>query len=324
MTRLLCALLMLAAAGCATRLDIQGHRGARGLAPENTLPAFERALALGVTTLEMDVNVTRDGVVVVGHDPSLNPDIARGPDGKWLEKRGPAIFHLTFAELQRYDIGRLKPGTNYARRYPEQVPADGTRYSRLSDVFALVQRSGDTRVRFNIETKVSPAAPDETLAPEPFARALIGEIRAAGMQSRSTIQSFDWRTLQVVQEEAPQIATVYLSAQQKFLDTICTGAMARTPTIDPADCGASAWTAAFQLREYGSVAKMVRAAGGTIWSPEYRDIDAAKLKEAHALGLRVVVWTVNDPVQIAAMLELGVDGIISDRPDLVISAAGKR
>lgn len=315
---------MLAAAGCATRLDIQGHRGARGLAPENTLPAFERALSLGVTTLEMDVNVTRDGVVVVGHDPSLNPDIARGPDGKWLEKKGPAIFHLTFAQLQQYDIGRLKPGTNYVNRYPAQVPVDGTRYSRLSEVFALAKRAGDTRVRFNIETKVSPFAPDETPAPEPFAHAVIAEIRAAGVQSRSTIQSFDWRTLQVVQKEAPEIATVYLSAQQKFLDNVCTGPMARVPTIAPADCGASAWTAGFQLRDHGSVPKMVRAAGGTTWSPEYRDIDAAKLQEAHKLGLRVVVWTVNDPVQIDAMLKLGVDGIISDRPDLVISAAGKR
>src|SRR5436190_16423526 len=93
-------------AGCATRtFDLQGHRGARGLAPENTLPAFERALALGVTTLEMDVGITRDGVMVVGHDPSLNPDIARGPDGKWLEKKGPPIHELTFAELSAYDIG---------------------------------------------------------------------------------------------------------------------------------------------------------------------------------------------------------------------------
>src|SRR5688572_214117 len=107
--------LILWLAGCAAPgLDVQGHRGARGLAPENTLPAFEKALALGVTTLELDVGVTRDGVVVVGHDPTINPDIARGPDGQWLAARGPAIRELTFAELQRYDVGRLKPGSNYA------------------------------------------------------------------------------------------------------------------------------------------------------------------------------------------------------------------
>ena len=324
MIRLFGLALLLCVAGCATRFDLQGHRGARGLAPENTLPAFERALALGVTTLEMDVAVTSDGVMVVGHDPALSPDIARGPDGRWLEARGPAIHDLTFEELSRYDIGRLKPGTAYAKRLPDQVPVDGTHYARLADVFALARREGDGRVGFNIETKVSPLAPAETLAPEPFARKLIDEIRSAGMQSRATIQSFDWRTLQVAQRQAPEIATVYLSAQQPFLDTICTGPHAGVPTIVAADCGPSAWTAGFQLGALGSVPRMVRAAGGRIWSPEYRDIDAGKLRQAHDLGLRVIVWTVNDPVQIARLLELGVDGIISDRPDLVQLELKKR
>ena len=323
MTRFFLLALGLALAGCATRFDVQGHRGARGLAPENSMPAFERALALGVTTLEMDVGVTRDGVVVVGHDPLLNPDIVRGPDGKWLDRKGPAIAELTFAELSRYDIGRLKPDTGYARSYPEQVAADGARFPRLAEVFELARRNGN-RVRFNIETKLSPLAPHETLAPEPFARTLIDEIRRAGMQSRATIQSFDWRALQVVQREAPEIATVYLSAQQHFLDNICTGPKAGVAAIAAAECGPSPWTAGFQLADHGSVPKLVRAAGGRIWSPQYRDLDAAKLKEAHDLGLRVVVWTVNEPAQIARLLDLGVDGIVSDRPDLVVAELKRR
>jgi len=316
-------ILAVALAGCASRIDVQGHRGARGLAPENTMPAFEKALALGVTTLELDVGVTRDGIVVVGHDPTLNPDITRGPDGKWLEKRGPAVYELTFAELSRYDVGRLKPGSNYGGRYPAQVAADGTRMPRLADVFDLAKRAGKSGVRFNIETKISPRAPAETLAPEPFARAVIAEIRRAGMQSRATIQSFDWRTLQVVQREAPEIATVYLTAQQRFLDNVCSGPMAGSPTAPPADCGESPWTAGFQLRSHGSVPKLVAAAGGRIWSPAYQDLDEARLAEAKKLGLRVVVWTVNDPTQIRRMLDLGVDGIISDRPDLVLEALKK-
>ena len=303
-------------------MDLQGHRGARGLMPENTLPAFRRAMEIGVTTLELDTAVTKDGVVVIGHDPVLNPDIVR-LNGAWLAQKGPAIHDLTFAELQRYDIGRLKPETAYAKRYPEQVPVDGTRYSRLSELFALVRASGSD-VRFNIETKVSPLAPGETLPPAEFARALVAEIRAARMTRRAAIQSFDWRTLQVVQKEAPEIETVYLSAQQKFLDTVCTGAGAGSPAISPAECGPSPWTAGFQLRDHGSVPRMVKAAGGRTWSPEYRDIDAAKLAEARALGLRVVVWTVNDPAQVARLLDLGVDGIISDRPDLVKAELARR
>ena len=310
-------------AGCATPFDLQGHRGARGLAPENTLPAFRKALEIGVTTLELDTNVTREGILVIGHDTRLNPDIARR-DGAWVKGPGPAIHDLAWDELQRYDIGRIDPASAYAKRYPAQVPVDGTRYARLADLFAMVRERGDARVRFNIETKLSPLAPDESLAPEPFARLLVAEIRAAGMAKRATIQSFDWRTLQVVQREAPDIETVYLSVQQKFMDTVCTGPAAGSPDLSPADCAPSPWTAGFQLRDHGSVPRMVAAAGGTVWSPEYRDVDEARLAEAHALGLRVVAWTVNDPAQMARLLALGVDGLISDRPDLVREAMRKR
>ena len=314
-------LLCFVVAGCATPFDLQGHRGARGLAPENTLPAFAKALELGVTTLELDTAITRDGVVVVSHDPWLNPDIVRGADGQWLPARGPNISELSFEELSRYDVGRLKPGTTYASRYPEQRGLDGVRIPRLADVFALAR---DSTVHFNIETKVSPLAPEETLPPEAFARRLIGEIRKAGMARRSTLQSFDWRALQVAQREAREIPTVYLTAQQKFLDNVCTGPAAGNPRVNPAECQPSPWTAGFQLRDHGSVPRMVKAAGGAVWSPFYGDVDGAKVKEAKALGLAVVVWTVNTPENIARMLDLGVDGIISDRPDLVLAELRKR
>ena len=317
MNRAFVACCLLALPVAAAAFDLQGHRGARGLAPENTLPAFAKALSVGVTTLELDTGVTKDGVVVVIHDPSLNPDIARDADGKWLEKRGPAVRELTYEELARYDVGRLKPETNYSKRYPQQVAVDGTRVPKLADVFALATKAGNDKVRFNIETKLAPMVPDETLAPEPFARAVVEEIRKAGMVSRAAIQSFDWRTLQAVQKIAPEIETVYLTAQQRYLDNVCTGVKAGSPAVAPADCEPSPWTAGFQLKEHGSIPKMVKAAGGKVWSPELRDIDAAKLKEARDLGLRVVVWTVNEPAHVARLLELGVDGIISDRPDVV-------
>jgi glycerophosphoryl diester phosphodiesterase len=315
-------IIFLVAACAFARPEVQGHRGARGLAPENTLPAFEKALALGVDTLELDVGVTRDGVVVVGHDPALNPDITRGPEGQWLAAKGPAIHALTFEELSRYDVGRLKPGSGYAARYPAQVAVDGTRMPRLADVFELVRRSGKEKVRFNIETKLSPLAPTETLPPEAFARALIAEIRKAGLQSRSTIQSFDWRTLQVVQREAPEIPTAYLTAQQRWLDNVCTGPAANTPATPPAQCAESPWTAGFHLRDHGSVPRLVKAAGGRTWSPSYTDLDEARLAEAKSLGLKVIVWTVNDPIQIKRMIDLGVDGIISDFPDRVVQLLG--
>jgi glycerophosphoryl diester phosphodiesterase len=123
--------------------------------------------------------------------------------------------------------------------------------------------------------------------------------------------------LQVVRKEAPEIRTVYLTIRRQGLDNMCTGAAKAKPQAPPSECEASPWTAGFQLREHGSVAKMVKAAGGDIWSPYFRDLDAEQLREARALGLRVIPWTVNNPPDIAKVLDLGVDGIISDRPDRV-------
>jgi glycerophosphoryl diester phosphodiesterase len=297
----------------AVAFDLQGHRGARGLAPENTLAAFATALSLGVSTLELDTGITKDGVVVIAHDQALNPNLARDRSGRWLAQRGPTICSLTYAELSEYDVGRIKPGTDYARQQPDQVPADGSRIPRLVDLFALVRKAGNASVRFNIETKLSPLLPDEAPDPERFAGTLVELLRQEGMASRVSIQSFDWRTLRVVQRIAPEIPTVYLSSQQRFLDTIL---------ADRTD--GSPWTAGLVYREHGSVARMVKTAGGRIWSPSFGDLTAERLREAHALGIAVVVWTVNDPVQIARMLDLGVDGIISDRPDLVRELLARR
>jgi glycerophosphoryl diester phosphodiesterase len=320
---LVVAFLSLVAAGCATQLDIQGHRGARGLAPENTLAAFERAIDLGVTTVELDVAVTRDGVVVISHDATLNPDITRGPDGRFLTARGPAIRELTYDELLRYDVGRLNPDRKYASSFPEQRASDGERIPKLAELFALARRKNDRGVRFNVEIKSDPTRPELSLAPEPFARVVLDEIRRAGMLERVTIQSFDWRPLEVVQRLEPGVPTSYLTVRAGGFDTICPSAPGRHD-VPPAECRPSSWTGKVQYRDYGSVPKMVKAAGGSIWSPRHQDVDEAVVKEAHALGLRVIPWTVNDAAVITKMLALGVDGIISDRPDIVMTLARDR
>ena len=261
----------------AMAFDLQGHRGARGLAPENTLAGFARALAIGVTTIETDIAITRDDVLVISHDPALNPEVTRGPDGRFLVARGPVIRELRFDDLQRYDVGRLNPALPYAARYPDQRPVDGARIPRLADLFALVQRAGNRSVKLALEIKVSPVNPDETVAPEPFARALVAAVRAAGFSERVSILSFDWRALAAVQRIAPEIETVYLTARQSWLDNV----MAEAPTGSP-------WTAGVQYRDHGSVPKMVRAAGGHTWSAFHGDLDAAQVREAKALGIKVL------------------------------------
>lgn len=306
----LCALL---AATSAWAFDLQGHRGARGLLPENTLPGFAATLAIGVTTLELDIAITKDGELVISHDPALNPDITRGPDGRFLPARGPFIKDLTLAEVQAYDVGRIKADTPTARNFPAQQPVDGARIPRLADLFALVEKSGNREVRFAIETKVFPVWPEATITPEAFARAVIAAIRKAGVASRSTILSFDWRTLKVVQDEAPEIGTVYLTAQQRWLDNVRAGAAEASP-----------WTAGLRHADHGSVPKMVRAAGGRIWSVYFGDLTPALLKEAKALGLTVLVWTVNERADMARLIDWGVDGIVTDRPDLLREEMARR
>lgn len=297
----------------AQAFDLQGHRGVRGLTPENSLAGFELAIKLGATTLETDVAITRDGVVVLHHDLALNPNITRDASGKWLEKPSLPIHQLSWEEIKTYDIGRIKPGTRYATDFSEQKPIDGTRVPRLAELFEMVRRGGHERMRFAIETKLNPHLPDATQAPEPFATALVAEIRKAGMQQRVQIMSFDWRTLQVVQRIAPEIPTVYLSAQQSWLDNIAAG--------KPED---SAWVAGFSHRTHGSVPQMIKAAGGGIWSVHHGDIDAAKVKQAQALGLKVLVWTVNDPGQMGRIIDMGVDGLITDRTDVAMQVLQAR
>jgi glycerophosphoryl diester phosphodiesterase len=306
---LLCTFALLALTGCSTlAFDAQGHRGARGLAPENTLPAFERALEIGVNTLELDVGVTADGVVVVGHDPALNPAITRDATGRWLAAKGPTLKSLSLAQLQAYDVGRINPDTPYGKTFSTQAPRDGTRMPTLASLFAFVKDRGINDVRFNIETKINPTQPDETVNPEQFVRALLNVVREAGMQKRVTIQSFDWRTLQIVQGFEPGIPTVYLSIQTANTDNIRDGA----------------WTAGFKIAEHGSVPKMVKAAGGAVWSPNGGAVTEALVKEAQGIGLKVVPWTINTPADMERLLGWGVDGIITDYPDRLRDVMQKR
>jgi glycerophosphoryl diester phosphodiesterase len=289
----LCTPLMAAA------LDLQGHRGARGLAPENTLPAFEKALSLGVDTLELDIGLTADNAVVVLHDPLLNPAIARDASGAWIKSPGPAVRGLTLAQLQTYDVGRLDPASAYAKTFATQEPRDGTRIPTLAAVFDRVKALGADRVRFNIETKLHPLKADETASPEAFVSALLGVIKTAGLASRVTIQSFDWRTLQLVQKAEPSITTVYLTIQTANNDNVRDGA----------------WTAGFKIADHGSVPRLVKAAGGTVWSPNGGALTEALVKEAQGLGLKVVPWTINNPPDMDRFIGWGVDGLITDYPD---------
>ncbi len=301
------ACVLLAMAHTAAAFDVQGHRGARGLAPENTLSAFRTALDLGVSTLELDVGLTRDGHLVITHDRTLNADITRDARGQWLPGPGPAVHTLTLAEVQAHDVGRMKPDSRYAQGFPEQKAADGERIPTLAALFALVKARGDTGTRFNIETKLSPLAPEETATPEAMVAALLALIEQHGMAPRVSIQSFDWRTLRLVQQRAPAMPTVALTSRNTLQD------------------GGGAWTAGLRLADHGhSVPRLVKALGAPVWSPNQNDLTQPLLAEAQALGLKVIPWTVNTPEAIERLIDWKVDGLISDHPERVLQALRRR
>jgi glycerophosphoryl diester phosphodiesterase len=291
--------------------DLEAHRGGRALRPENTLQSFANALSMGVDTLELDMGVTKDGVIVVSHERGLNPDLARGPDGKYISTGIPYI-KLTLDEVKKYDVGQIRPGSVYASRFPDQIAIPGTRIPTLAEVFDLVRRSGDHHVRLNIETKIDPTHPEESLDPQSFVTTVLDLLRREHFTDRVMIESFDWRTLLLVQKQAPEIPTVYLTQVQQPEENIY---------LDKA----SPWTAGFDPMKYGgSVPRAVKAAGGKIWSPLYEDVTPGSIAEAHSLGLPVIVWTVNDPKDMSRLIDMGVDGIISDRPDLLRKVAASK
>ncbi|HET7756171.1 MAG TPA: glycerophosphodiester phosphodiesterase family protein [Steroidobacteraceae bacterium] len=288
-------------------IDVQGHRGARGLWPENTLAGFARTLELGVSAIELDCGMTRDGVVVVAHDPELNPDCTRDAAGRFLVGSGPAIFALGYQELLAYDVGRLRPGSAYAARFPAQQALDGERIPRLADVLSLIRTRGRGRVRVAVEVKTFPERPQLTAAPEPFAHALGQTLAATDTASLVSIMAFDWSVLAAVRRLMPQVATVALTEQQPGEDTVRIGAARISPWLGGLDPG----------RFGGSVVRLVQATGAGTWGPDYRDLDARLIEQAHALGLRIVPWTVDEPADMERMIGLKVDGMTTDRPDVL-------
>ncbi len=269
--------------------DVQGHRGARGLLPENTIPAFLKALDLGVTTLELDTVIAGDSTVVVSHEPWMSAEICSLPSGRavpFANQMQYKIFEMTYAEVQAFDCGsRGNP------RFPQQEPM-AVHKPRLADVIAAAEMyataHGMPPVRYNIETKSRPAW-DGVFTPDPetFTRLLYDVLVETGVKSRATIQSFDVRTLQVAQSLDADWQTVLLV--EEGLDQ--------------------------------GLAKNLDLLGFTphVYSPDYHLVDAALVEGVHERGMLLIPWTVNTLEAMQHLQELGVDGIITDYPDVGVT-----
>ena len=296
------------------RITVIGHRGAAGLAPENTMSAFARACEIGVDAVEFDVLLTADGEVVVHHDFNLKPEMTRTNDGKWLEGFSPPAIHdLTLAELKTYDVGRLRPQTSYARRYPEQKAVDGQRIPTLHEVISLLKQQCHRSIELWIEIKTTPEKPDLTPPPEIVSEVVVKILREEKIADRARILSFDWRNLVHVQKIAPDIPTVYLSLQGVSLNNIKSG-----------QPGSSPWMAGFDIDDFaGSIPSAIQTAGGRYWAPYHKQVTFNNIQKAHQFGIQVMVWAPDSPSEMERLIEMGVDGIITNRPDILKSIVEK-
>ena len=276
--------------------QLQGHRGARGLFPENTIEGFRAAIALGLRWFELDAGVLRDGTVVVHHDLALNPDLARGLGGGWFTGSGPLLRRMDWEELQDYDVGRIRPGSAYAAAFPDQVPVDGARVPRLVDVLQL-----DARVGWNIELKLQPDRPEWTVRPEEMVERVLAAVDEAGAGARVTLQSFDWRAPRHARRVRPGQAVGWL-------------------TRPDTEAEPSLW---WGLDAPPGTPEAIAGEGGGTWTPYWETLTREVLDRAQRLGLAVIPWTVNDAEAMARLIGWGVDGLISDRPDLAPSSVGR-
>nr|WP_321459186.1 glycerophosphodiester phosphodiesterase family protein [uncultured Cohaesibacter sp.] len=288
------------------KIEIHGHRGARGLFPENTLPGYAYALSTGIRTLELDVQLTADNILVATHDFTLSTAQTRDSDGHWLTGTGPETIGLTVEQLKCYDIGGLKPASDYGAKFPDQAFLDGVRIPTLEEVMQFCRhherQSGAPGVILNIEIKSDPTRPSHPERAEATVDALLSLISKHDYANQSIIQSFDWAILDLVLDKAPHLKRSYLTmtAQNGEHATIYKG----SPWLGRTAC----------LSQDESIPSLIRKAGGDNWSSFFKDLDEKTVAEARALGIGIYVWTVNERQDIDRMIELGVDAIISDYP----------
>jgi glycerophosphoryl diester phosphodiesterase len=301
--------------GVDNHFDLQAHRGGLGLTVESTLASFAKGLEVGVSTLELDLQITKDGREVITHDRKISgqkcQDTAPVTPGDPLYPYvGKYIKDLTFAQVRSLDCGSLT-----LAKFPGQQASPGAKMPTLAEVFALTKAYRASQVKFNIETKVEAGSPEQTAPREQFVVVALREIKAAGMQHRVSIQSFDWGALRLVKEREPGIRTVALS-NKDFLQAGQPGASPWLGGIDSDDFGGDLVDAASSLGFDAISPVHGTPQDGTVTDAGYVPyVTADVVDRAHAKGMQVIPWTVDDKPTMRALVDAGVDGLITDYPD---------
>jgi len=291
-------------------IAIHGHRGARGYTPENTLAGFQKAIDQGVNGIELDVQVTSDKHIIVYHDPYINPDTTRTPNGFAVRSNRCRIYDMPLKTIQRFDVGHTDPNSAYGSQFPRQISVPGQKIPTLREVFAWLKHTDSSQIVLNIEMKSNPYEPNDSPPPAEFASLLLEEIQQTVTTNPVWVQSFDWRALREIQSQNPKIPTGFLTSQQPCSNT-----------ISPAKHELSPWLAGYDPFKFdGCLPKAIKAAGGHYWGPDHRDLSTESAATAQENYLPIYTWTVNIAADVLAMFDLGVDGITSDYPKTVIEA----
>ena len=273
-----------------------GHRGARGLMPENTIEGFEFTLDLGVTALEFDVLVSKDNVPVITHDYQLSASLTRDYNGKWIEGNSPKISELTLAQLKQFDVGGLDSRSIYGANYPEQEFLSGIRIPKLSELLDLACLPKGQNLYLLMEIKS-----DGSLKVTKVINQILDEIRERKLGNRTVLHSFDWELLKECHRLAPEIPRSFLSQLPENYDL----------SSDPASSDRTPDFSSFKT----SIPRAIANQEGQMWCPYFKDVTSEMVKEAHSLDLLVCTWTVNEIEDLENMIDAGVDGIITDYPN---------
>ncbi|WP_144123838.1 glycerophosphodiester phosphodiesterase family protein [Catellatospora sichuanensis] len=308
-----------------THFDLQAHRGGIGMTTEESLEGFAKALRLGVSTLELDTQITKDEKVVVTHDRKVSAQKCADtapvtPGDPMYPYVGKYIKDLTLAQVKTMDCGfQQLPG------FPQQEQIKGQRMAELRDVLNLVKRYRAHQVTLNVETKVEAGAPEQTAPRELFVRRVFEEIRRSGIEKQISIQSFDWGALMAMHRLAPRWPLVALT-NYDFLQVGQPGASPWLGGVDADDFGGDFVLAAAAVPGVTALSPNYGfPQNGKIGDPGFRFYpDRAMVERAHALGLKVIPWTCDDMPTVAALMDMGVDGIITDYPNLVRELMAER
>lgn len=305
--------------------DLEAHRGGRDVRPENTLYSYSYAYAieLGATSIECDMQLTKDGQIVMSHNPILNSDITRDENGNYIENNKYDIRLMTVDELKKFDVGIMDPncGEYYDLHGKTQFTYDA-KIPTLEELMQLIQSYGDKNIVLNIETKSYPdpasAGYKNNADPKKFVEVFNNIVKKYNMEDRVVLQSFDWQTLIEMKKLNPNISTSALWQEQPSWGR-------DSESLRRYEKKKSPWLGGLDIKDYqGNPVKAAHAIGADIISPYYTEISKQDVDEAHSLGMKVVPWTVNNEKDMNMLLDMGVDGIISDKPWLLKQVLEKR